>query len=249
MARKIILLITTTFTIIGAHHVMVLIHEWSHSLVGWWFDFKAHPFDIHYGDWTLFHAEEDIDYEPIFQSSSPWQASLIAGAALLMNSFLFLLSRRGLHRSASRHQPFLTQACFWFAVFNLAELYSYMPLRAFSSGGDVGHVETGLAIPAWIGFVVGTPLIAWQLLGLLRTDLPTTYRVIELKRVGSTIAYTTLTVSIIFGLYGSAPLFYYGLLAPQTRWSLVSAVIWVLVLFWLIRTQLAKRSTANSPLP
>lgn len=248
MTRKISLLLTTLFTLLGVHHLMVLFHEWSHSLVGWWFGVKAHPFDIYYGDWTLFHAEEDIDYEPLFQSSSPWQASLIAGAALLMNGFLFLLSRRGLHQSARRQQPFLTQACFWFTVFNLAELFSYLPLRAFSSGGDVGHVETGLGIPAWLGFVIGTPLIAWQLVGLLTNDLPTTYRVIGLKHVGSTIGYTSLTVSIIFGLYGSAPLFYYGLLAPQTRWSLVSAVLWILTLFFLIRSQLLKPSTAESPL-
>ena len=243
MARGTILSVITILTVILAHHVMVLFHEWSHSVVGWLFGYKAHPLDISYGDWTLFHAEEDIDYEPIFQSSSPWRASLIAVAALLTNVLFFLLSRKGLRRSAIQRQPFLMQTFFWFAVFNLAELYSYMPLRAFSSGGDVGHFETGLSIPAWVGFVLGTPLIAWQLFGLLTKDLPTTCQALKLRSIGSKIAYTVLTVSIIFGLYGSAPLFYYGLLAPQTRWSLFSAVVWIVVLFLLIRIQMAKQFT------
>ncbi|WP_148562400.1 hypothetical protein [Spirosoma radiotolerans] len=219
---------------------MVLFHEWSHSVIGWLFGYKAHPFAIHYGDWTLIHADENIDYEPIFQSSSPWKASFIAGAALLTNVLLLLASRKGLRQSASRRQPFLTQACFWFAVFNLAELYSYMPLRAFSSGGDVGHVEIGLGMSAWIGFIMGTPLIGWQLVELLTKDLPIIYQAMAIKSIGSKLYYTALTVSIIFGLYGSAPLFYYGLLAPQTRWSLFSAVVWVVVLTLLIRLEMGK---------
>jgi len=246
MPKGIVLFITIIFTAFIARLAMVLCHEWAHSFMGWCFGFKAHPFDIFYGDWTLLQAREDIDYEPIFHSSSPWQASLIGIAALVMNTLLLLLSRKGLRRAASQQRPFLTQALFWFAVLNLAELYSYMPLRAFAPGGDVDHFVTGLGIPHWLGFVVGTPLVSWQLFILLTKDLPTTYQALDLKREGPIIGFITLTVSIIFGVYGCAPLFYYGLWAPQTRWSLVSAVVGILVLFFLTRNLLTKRSTANN---
>jgi hypothetical protein len=248
MARGAIIFIVTVVTVIAAHHIMVLFHEWSHSTVGWLFGYKAQPFDIIYGDWTLFHAEEDIDYEPIFRSY-PWKASLIAVAALVMNVLLYLLSQAGLRRSATQRSPFLTQALFWFAVFNLAELYSYMPLRAFSPNGDVGHFETGLGIPAWVGFVFGTPLVAWQLVILLTKSLPITYISLELRSTVSKIAYSFLTASIVFGLYGSAPIFYYSVLAPQARWSLFSAIVWIVVLFLLTRGILTKRSTAVIPIP
>ncbi|GAB3794777.1 hypothetical protein GCM10028819_09540 [Spirosoma humi] len=240
-----VIFIVTIVTVVAAHHLMVLAHEWSHSLVGWLLGYKAQPLDIIYGDWTLFHAEEDINYEPIFRSF-PWKASLIAVAALATNVLLYLLSQAGLHKSATQSRPFLTQAFFWFAVFNLAELYSYMPLRAFSATGDVGHFETGLGIPAGVGFVLGTPWIAWQLIVLLTKSLPITYNSLELRRTGLKIAYSFLTASIVFGLYGSAPIFYYSLVAPQARWSLFSALVWIVVLFLLTRGLLKKRSTALS---
>ncbi|MVM34574.1 hypothetical protein GO755_31385 [Spirosoma sp. HMF4905] len=234
----------TVITVIAAHHVMVLAHEWSHSMVGWLLGYKAQPFDIIYGDWTLFHAEEAINYEPIFRSS-PWKASLIAVAALVTNVFLYLLSQVGLRKAATQRRPLLTQALFWFAVFNLAELYSYMPLRAFSPNGDVGHFETGLSIPAWIGFVLGTPLVAWQLFILLTKSLPIAYNSLEIRSTVAKIAYSFLTASIVFGLYGSAPIFYYSLAAPQARWSIFSAIVWAFVLFLLTRSILKKQSIAS----
>ncbi len=245
MRRGILIFITTIVTIVAAHYLMVLAHEWSHSMVGWLLGYKAQPLDIFYGDWTLFHAEEAINYEQIFQSF-PWKAFLIAVAALATNVLLYWLSQAGLHQSATQPRPFLTQAFFWFAVFNLAELYSYMPLRAFSPNGDVGHFETGLSLPAWVGFVLGTPFIAWQLIVLLYKSLPIAYNALALRSIGSKIAYSFLTASIVFGLYGSAPIFYYSLVAPQARWSLFSVIVWIVVLFLLTRGLLKKRSTAIS---
>ncbi|MFD2933803.1 hypothetical protein [Spirosoma flavum] len=247
MVRGIVIFMMTVVTVIATHHIMVLVHEWSHSMVGWLLGYKAQPFDIIYGDWTLFYAEEDINYEPIFRFY-PWKASLIAVAALVTNVLLYLLSQVGLRKLATQRRPLSTQALFWFAVFNLAELYSYMPLRAFSSNGDVGHFETGLSIPAWVGFVLGTPLVAWQLVILLTKSLPITYNSLELTSTGSKIAYSYLTTSIVFGLYGSAPIFYYSLLAPQARWSLFSAIVWSFVLFLLTRDILKKRPTTFNSL-
>ncbi len=245
MGRGTVLFMITLVTVIGAHHGMVLCHEWSHSTAGWLLGYKAQPFDIIYGDWTLFHAEEDIDYEPLFRSY-PWKASLIAGAALVTNVVLYWLSQAGLRRAATQRKPLLCQAFFWFAVFNLAELYSYMPLRAFSPNGDVGHFETGFGISAWVGFVLGTPLVAWQLIILLTKSLPIVYTSLALSSTVSKIAYSSLTASIVFGLYGSAPIFYYSLVAPEARWSLFSAVVWIVALFLLTRGILMKRSTAVS---
>ena len=37
MAKGIMLFFITILTVIVAHHVMVLFHEWSHSIVGWFF--------------------------------------------------------------------------------------------------------------------------------------------------------------------------------------------------------------------
>jgi hypothetical protein len=209
--------------LLTAHHLMVLLHEWAHGAAAWRLGLKPSPFHIHYGDWTLLQADEDVDYDPLPASGTPWRASLIAGAALVVNVLLYAASLRLMARVKPR--PLAAQFAFWLAAFNLAELYSYMPLRAFSPGGDVGHVNAGLRLPPWVLFVLATPLIAWQIVRLLRGPLPSLWSTLGVNAGAPRIAYGALVVAIIFGLYGAAPIFYYGAADPRSRWSFLSLAL------------------------
>jgi len=217
----------TIVLIIIAHHAMVLLHEWSHATVAYSFGLKQSPFDIIYGNWTLLDADENINYGRLLNSGQPWIASLIAASALFMNVVLFLASRWMLTRQWRRKHVWSVLAWYWFALFNIAELYSYIPLRTFSKSGDVGHFVAGLGISPWVVLVIGTPLIIYALAKLLMKDL---LYVVEscLPASGAVrVGYVIISVAVVFGFYGSAPAFYYGLDNPAAWGTYLSAVLWI----------------------
>lgn len=224
----------TLATIFVAHHTMALLHEWTHGTTAWLFGVKDNPFDIHYGDWTLLHVDEDVDYRSLLSTNRGWTAATIAASALVTNAILFVTSLRLLSRTVIQGRKRLFQFVFWFAVMNIAELYSYIPLRAIPPSGDVRNFLYGTGLSVWPVCIAGTVLIGVGIWNVLGRQLLGYHRVIVPTQTSMQYVASILTVLVIFFYFGCAAFFYAGAHDPRSLWSLASFVLGVVALAYCV---------------
>src|SRR5208283_2050211 len=98
---------------------MVLMHEWAHGTAAWLLGYKDSPFDIYYGDWTLFFVDEDVNYSIIMAANKGSHVSIIAVSALIANVILFLVSLYFLSIKSIQEKKWIYQFVFWFAIMNM----------------------------------------------------------------------------------------------------------------------------------
>jgi hypothetical protein len=193
LSSPLFFLVFTLACIIVSRDGAGLLHEWTHSTIAWLSGVfpNASPFDIHYGDWTLFnidalefpHLSETAFYAGLDATGRNLQAAAIAIAGPMMNVLLAagcLVLITG-HRLEKR--MYAATFIFWFLVFNLGNIWCYVPLRTFRQTADIGFFSAATGISPWVIFIICTPLVAalvayffllvipryWQLAGLNRT--------------------------------------------------------------------------------
>jgi len=217
-------------TLFASRHLMVLLHEWTHSSAAWALGHKEHPFAIHYGDWTLLDVNEDVDYETLYAAGQGDRASLIAISALVTNLALFLLCIPLLSLEAIQQQKWVYQFVFWFAVMNVGELFSYVPVRTFvGNNGDVGHFVHGLGISPWVVFLPGISIVGIGLWHLLVREMPRFYRIMSLSAIAPQRIYLGLTIFVIFFWYGSSAFWYYGPGSARSLWTLAATLMGIVL--------------------
>jgi hypothetical protein len=111
LSSSLVFLIFTLLCILISRNGAGLLHEWTHSTVAWLLGVfpNASPFDIHYGDWTLFNIDslefpqlsETAFYAGLDATGKNLQAAAIAIAGPMMNVLLtavclVLIMRRSL---------------------------------------------------------------------------------------------------------------------------------------------------------
>jgi len=136
----------TVISIVAAFDISTLAHEWTHATVAWLLGHKDNPFHIYYGDWSLLNVNEAVDYRSLFATGQGTAASAIGISALITNAVLFIASLHWLSRKSVNQRKWLYLLLYWFALMNISELYSYIPLRTFAPTGDIRNFVTGLAI-------------------------------------------------------------------------------------------------------
>ncbi|MEW6141925.1 MAG: hypothetical protein AB1597_02060 [Chloroflexota bacterium] len=215
-----------------ARHVMVLCHEWTHGTVAWISGYKDSPFAIYYGDWTLLHVDEDVDYGRIMADGKGWLVSLIASSALVTNTLLFLLSTFLLSGCSARWPWPARLFVFWFGVVNIAELFSYVPMRVFFSG-DIRNFVTGLNISPWLVLVPGTILVGFGLSRVFGHDLPLVIRTTGLSgRVWQRLFLGVLMFAVFWFYGGGLDAFFPWENSPGFQaWVTFSAVLGVAMYF------------------
>ena len=228
--QYLIYILVTAITLFTSRHLMILIHEWTHSSVAWILGQKERPFDIHYGDWTLLNVDEKVDYEMLFSIGKGQTASIIAVSALVANLGVFLLCTRLLSREAIQQHKWIYQLIFWFAVSNIGELFSYVPIRTFvGDRGDVGHFVVGLGISPWIAFLIGSFIVSTGLWYLFTRELPNFYQVMSISTRVPQRIYMGLVIFVIFFWYGASAFHDYGAGDMRSLWSLFSAMMGVIL--------------------
>nr|MCH9743983.1 hypothetical protein [Gammaproteobacteria bacterium] len=157
-------LITVLFIWLS-HYAAAFPHEYAHSIMAWLLGFKQHALGIDYGGksisniLTIKNINENNNYYLIYllggQHAIGWIAFAgpgIGNGGLYVLSLLCLLKSNTVKRS-----PYLYYFLFWFNLMCLGNLYSYVPLRTFTTHGDVGHMLFALSNPSpwWIFIPVG----------------------------------------------------------------------------------------------
>jgi hypothetical protein len=164
----------TPVLLLLTHDLAVLPHEFTHSFLAWILGIKSDPLDIDWGGTSignillLLHIDENVDY----------QAALAAGdtvalsGPLLANGGLYLLFRWLIGRRAVRSRPVLSYAVFWLVVMNLANIWCYIPMRAFADDGDIRHFIWATDASPWLMYIIVGYLVVWGLIDFYHRVVP-----------------------------------------------------------------------------
>ncbi len=211
------LLAATPLVLLLTHYAAVLPHEFSHSVVAWVVGIKDQPGNIDWGGTGLLNVlglvdiYENVDYRAALDAGRFWQVALVAFAGPgLANGGLYLLARRLIATPGVSVRPAAAYVLFWFLLMNLANLYDYVPIRAFAADGDVAHFRWGSGASPWLVYAVAGYLVLWAIVDFYRKVLPGALGVVGFAAPGARAAVLVLATAVLFG-YFAIP----GLLEPD----------------------------------
>lgn len=196
--KPIFIFLLNLIALIIAYYVSLLLHEWGHGAVAWLYGVKHSPFDVTYGGWFLKNADENVNYDALFDSGRGVTGALI-GIAGPVVSFLFviisfiLLNRKSFYRDATK-----LIFAYWFLVMNMLPMMQYLTVSTFSSGGDTGHFAHGLNISSWWIFLPGTVFIIFAMWRILKIEIIKAYVVMPIKSITGQNILLLITLGIIF---------------------------------------------------
>jgi len=212
-----------------AHALAYFLHEFAHSFTAFILGFKANPLALTYGHLSLANVltqaevDENVDYGPIFAAGKGMLAALIAAAGVLANVVLYLVSRK-LYSICKRHDWKPTGLfAVLFCLMNAGNFLDYVPVRTFTTHGDMVTLERGLQIsPWWVVVVAGIPF-AWAIWHFFRTLLPDARMFLFPESPIRQIALVVTSCFMMFGYYGSSGMHGYGEISR--RFSLFSFLV------------------------
>ena len=222
--------------------VVVLSHEFTHSIMAWLLGQMDNPLDIVWGSpLTLTGWDESVEYAQMFATGQLVEAAIIAVSPLVMHSTvvsggLVLLTR------GKPHDRWLFHLLYWFVVANLMELIGYVLMRAFATHGDVGIFNQGLGLGPWPVFLAGALALAGALYVLATKALPRIYALFAWSNLPAQWIILGLTAFALF-VWGSGLRVIIGVYPdPQWKFGLLGFVLFGLALAvcnptreWVIR--------------
>ena len=199
------------------HVIAYFCHEYSHSFVAWLSGFRSNPFAIEYGGLNIgnvllqVQVDDDVSYPAILAQGHGHIAALIAFAGMgFGNGLLYLLSRCLLRSERVRLHVPLFVFSFWLCFMNVANFYDYVPIRTFTTHGDIAYLSQGLGISPWLILIaLGYPTV-WAMWHLFARLLPDTFQLLPHgSKVQSTIL-VAVCAFVMFDYFGASGLSGYG---------------------------------------
>jgi hypothetical protein len=207
-------LATIAFYLI-AKYSSLLLHEWSHSTVAYLLGvLKTSPLDIYYGqDWTMrgiSAIDDPVVYPHLMATGNNAAAGMISIAGPLMNVFLAVLALALLFLPRVRRSSLAFFLVFWVALHNIAQVWSYIPLRSvLYDGGDLYYFETAFSLSPWLVTFVGTLLLIAAFALLFLSVFPSLCLQLNLTLAEKTALFALLWFTA-FVWYGLFPLVFSG---------------------------------------
>ena len=206
-----------------AHAFAFFAHEYAHSFTAWLTGWKSNPLALYYAHPTLvvFLAQlginQDVNEAPIFASGHGHDAAIIAAAGMVIGNGLisFPLSRFGYAMAERRNHGGLAMFFYWTTVASLGNFIDYVPVRIFTSDGDMGSIQRGFGCSPWIVLLVlGLPTAILLIYFLVRVE-PDTMSSLFPNDGRKRILMVLLTSGVLFGFYGAAGLLEGGPISHQ----------------------------------
>ncbi|MDD2237661.1 MAG: hypothetical protein PHP44_06500 [Kiritimatiellae bacterium] len=155
---------------------LILMHEFTHSMMAWFYGDISSPMAIVWGNPLMMTGwDEGVHYSKLFPVPGHAAEALIGGSPLLLHAVLVALGIVLLQKSCMMNRKWAFHLLYWFVVANMMELVAYIAMRPFASGGDTGHFNRGLGLSPWFLFVGGTLLLVLGLYLLFRKVMPRMY--------------------------------------------------------------------------
>ncbi|WP_244894988.1 hypothetical protein [Acetobacter indonesiensis] len=228
-------------SVILAHAIDFFLHEFAHSFTAWALGWKDNPFALNYGKPTIDNIlmqqqiDENVRYTPIFAAHSGIQGALIAaagpliangGGSIICGHVLRAIGRQPLQTVWSITGMWLFT---WLAAFNVFNVWSYAPLRALSSHGDMALIAEGLGVPNWLIFPIVTGFAFWLAHWYVQNILPNVHEHFSHFRFGTAFGGTVLGTTIPF----------FSIVGMTGNYGLPSALMCIASLFLFTPAMLA----------
>jgi hypothetical protein len=209
--HKGLLLASTPLVLLLTHYVSVLPHEFSHSIMAWVLGIKENPWIIDWGgdSWLnillLVHINENVDYKSALAAGDTAAVAIVAlTGPLLANGGMYLIFRRLSTALWVKTRPVVAWVVLWLVVVNLANLWCYVPIRAFAEDGDIRHFIWATDVSAWLIYVVLGYLVLWGLVDFYRRVLPRAAESTQLRSTASR-AFVLIVSSLVIFAYFAIP--------------------------------------------
>jgi hypothetical protein len=233
--RKLGFILGLILIIFVTHHCSIYLHEWVHGLVAWLAGYKSHPFDIHYGSkWiTLFDIDEAVPYDTIYSHGKRYIVALIAIAPIVVQMILFPVGLKLLNTQTVKKYRSLYAFVYFFTLFELAQTFSYIPIRTFAQSDDIYNFVQATHISPWLVAIPGTLFVIWGIYRMLHTEVPKAEYHLKITSKSGRIAFLVTTILLILGYYGTPGFFKSDSISPILTiisWSMVP--ISLILLLW-----------------
>lgn len=223
--------ITVAVTFIILQAVVVVMHEFTHSTLAWILGYMKSPLDIVWGNPLMLTGwDEGVHYSKLFTYRNCSAEAIIGGSPLILHTVIVTLGLVLMQGGKMVQRRWLFHVIFWFVIANFMELIAYIVMRAFASGGDVGHFNRGLGISPWILFIAGSSAIVVGLYVLFEKILPRMYAVFARgnRLLEGMIIFITAFLLFVWGSGLRIVLYVYP--DPQWMFGLVGFAAFGLVL-------------------
>lgn len=209
-----------------AHHSAVYIHEWTHGTVAWLTGYKSSPFAIHYGSkwFTLWDIDDAVAYDQILADGKPGVVAAIAIAPLLLQAVLFLVGLKLVQRAAFNRWAYTF--VYWFTLFEICEIYAYIPIRTFTPHADVYHFLYATGLSPWVVAIPGTLFAFWGIRRMLVIEAPQACSILAIKSKVGQWAFLSANILLFFGYYGAV-----GFMEPYSIDQNLSLISWAFIPF------------------
>jgi hypothetical protein len=142
----------------GVRHACVFFaHEYAHTFTAWLLGWKSNPLALHYPAPTLvvlllqIGIDQNVDEGPIFASGHGAHAAIIGAAGAILGNALisYPLSRWGYAQARHIGSRAWAMFAYWATVANVGNFIDYVPIRTFTTGGDMGSIQRGFGWSPW----------------------------------------------------------------------------------------------------
>lgn len=193
------------------HYVVVIQHEYAHSIMAWITGIKDNPIRIDWGGTgihnilTLGDIDEDVDYDQALAAGHSTAAALTAMAGVVIgNGVFYLVARQLLRRPAVAGRPWFLYFLFWYIVHSVGNFYDYVPLRTFAAGGDVNNFALATGWSRWWIYGVAGYLTLWAIVDLYQKAMPRTLGAAGFERLwparAIVLVLSTLALFVLYAL-------------------------------------------------
>ncbi len=208
--------------------LLVIMHEFIHSTVAWLLGHMKSPFGIVWGNpLTLTGWDEGVEYSRLFAAGHRHAAAVIGVSPLVAHAAIVAAGLK-LMKAGRPENRWLFHVLYWFVTANFMELFAYITMASFVSGGDVGIFNRGLMVSPWLLFVGGSLAIAAGLKVLYGQVLPRVYALFACGNKSVEWMILLLTGCAIF-LWGSGlRVAFYRYPDPQWLFGLIGVAAFCL---------------------
>lgn len=163
---------------------------------------------------------------------------LLRSEASLTNLILFCISWFII--SCSFQNKWIYNFFFWFAVMNLGEIFSYVPIRSFLHEYDLGRFLNLFHVDRWIFFIPALIIIAILITAFLKYELKRAYFHLHLTTVVAQRNFLFVVLFVLFIWFGAV-----GFFTQQLPSRILSglSVVTFFVLFLDLKPPALKKKT------
>ncbi|MES1220711.1 MAG: hypothetical protein ABUT20_34745, partial [Bacteroidota bacterium] len=123
------------------------------------------------------------------------------------SALLFLLCSFLLNKNSVKQRPYLYYFIFWLQLMNLGNFFDYVPIRTFSTHGDVGNMVRGLNISPWWVFIIIGYIVAYLMYRFFTRTIISMFVNLKITSISVQACIMIVCVLIMFGWFG-------GILGP-----------------------------------